>query len=137
MTAIALVQNRSIFSELSNRFNEGGPFFMSLILICFILAITFLIIGFIYLKKNPKKSAKMTILTSEVSILGLVIGLLGSIIGLIEAFDTVEALENISVMGSGLKVSFLTTLFGSITFILPRIGIIVLKGIKKTEEPME
>ena len=76
-------------------------------------------------------------LTSEVSILGLVIGLLGSIIGLIEAFDTVEALENISVMGSGLKVSFLTTLFGSITFILPRIGIIVLKGIKKTEAARE
>lgn len=137
MTALALLQNRSIFSELANRFNEGGPFFMTLILICFLLALVFLIMGFIYLKKNPLQSAKMINLTSEVSILGLVIGLLGSIIGLIEAFDTVEALENISVMGSGLKVSFLTTLFGSITFILPRIGIVVLKGIKKIEEPKE
>lgn len=133
MTAIALTQNRTIFTELANRFNEGGPFFMSLILICFILALVFLVLGFIHLKKNPQKSSKMIILTSEVSILGLVIGLLGSIIGLIEAFDTLESLENVSVMGAGLKVSFLTTLFGSITFILPRIGIIVLKGIRKTE----
>ncbi|GGD96568.1 hypothetical protein GCM10011312_20110 [Planktosalinus lacus] len=137
MTALPLVQNRSIFNELANRFSEGGPFFMTLILICFLLALVFLVLGFIYLKKNPQKSAKMINLTSEVSILGLVIGLLGSIIGLIEAFDTVEALENISVMGSGLKVSFLTTLFGSITFILPRIGIIILKGIKKIEAPKE
>lgn len=133
MTPIALIQNRSFFTELANRFNEGGPFFMTLILICFILALVFLVLGFIYLKKNPEKSSKMINLTSEVSILGLVIGLLGSIIGLIEAFDTLESLENVSLMGAGLKVSFLTALFGSITFILPRIGIIVLKGIRKTE----
>ena len=135
MKAMALIQNTGFFDELSNRFREGGPFFMSLILICLILALAFLLFGFYALKKNPMKSKKMIGLASDVSILGLVIGLLGSIIGLIEAFDTItiDALGNISdaKMGSGLKVSFLTTLFGSITFILPRIGIIVLKGLQK------
>lgn len=106
---------------------------MSLILICFLLALVFLFIGFFLLKKDPKKSGKMIGLASEISILGLVIGLLGSIIGLIEAFDAIESLENINsnMMAGGLKVSFLTTLFGSVTFILPRIGIIVFKGIQK------
>lgn len=71
----------------------------------------------------------MTRLTSEFSVLGLVIGFLGSIIGLILAFDTIESFGKVSseVLAGGLKVSLLTLVFGSITFILPRIGIILLK----------
>lgn len=133
MIAITLLQNTGIFGQLSNRFNEGGPFFMSLILICLFLALGFIFFGFYTLNKNPQKSKKMIALASDISILGLVIGLLGSIIGMIEAFDTIESIGNMSnsTMGAGLKVSFLTTLFGSITFIIPRIGIIVLKGLQK------
>lgn len=133
MKVITLIQNTGFFGELSNRFSEGGPFFMSLILICLILAIVFLCFGFHTLKKNPLKSKKMIALASDVSILGLVIGLLASIIGMIQAFDTIEAVGDMSSanMGAGLKVSFLTTLFGTITFILPRIGIIILKGLQK------
>lgn len=133
MKAITLLQNTGFFGELSNRFNEGGPFFMSLILICLLFALVFLFFGFSTLKKNLLKSKKMIGLASDVSILGLVIGLLASIIGMIQAFDTIEAVGDMSSanMGAGLKVSFLTTFFGSITFILPRIGIIILKGLQK------
>ncbi|WP_239000393.1 MotA/TolQ/ExbB proton channel family protein [Hyunsoonleella ulvae] len=79
------------------------------------------------------KSKKMTGLASDVSILGLVIGFLGSIIGMIAAFDAVNAVGDISsgTMAAGLKVSFLTTVFGAVTFILPRIGIIILKVLQK------
>ncbi|MBJ6367030.1 MotA/TolQ/ExbB proton channel family protein [Snuella sedimenti] len=131
MTTIALLQNPSLFSELSKRFNEGGPFFMSLILICLLLALTFLFFGFFNLRKHPEKSRKMMGLASDVSILGLVFGLLGSIFGLIEAFDAISAMKDIGSarIADGLKVTLLTTLFGSFTFILPRIGIIVLKGL--------
>lgn len=139
MKAIVLIQNTGFFDELSNRFREGGPFFMSLILICLILALAFLLFGFYALKKNPMKSKKMIELASEVSILGLVFGLLGSIIGLIQAFDAIDSLGNISdfKMGSGLKVSFLTTLFGSVTFILPRIGIILYIGMQKSDSRID
>ncbi|GAA3568406.1 MotA/TolQ/ExbB proton channel family protein [Snuella lapsa] len=131
MTTITLLQHPSLFSELSKRFNEGGPFFMSLILICLLLALTFLFFGFFNLKKHPEKSRKMMSLASDISILGLVFGLLGSILGLIEAFDAISSMKDISLgmMSGGLKVSLLTTLFGSFTFILPRIGIIILKGL--------
>ncbi|MEC3907746.1 MotA/TolQ/ExbB proton channel family protein [Tamlana sp. 2201CG12-4] len=116
-----------------DRFIEGGPLFMSLILICFLLAFFFLISGFISLKKDLAKSKKMTGLASDVSVLGLVIGLLGSIIGMITAFDAIESVGGMSqgVIAGGLKVSFLTTVFGSVTFILPRIGIIILKALQK------
>jgi len=133
MDAILLLQNTGFLGELLKRFNEGGPFFMTLILICLIIALVFLFFGFSTLKKNPPKSKKMIGLASDASILGLVIALLGSIIGLIEAFDAIDAIGNSSgaKMAGGLKVSFLTTLLGSITFIVPRIGIIVLKGLQK------
>ena len=110
-----------------DRFMEGGPLFMSLILICLLLALSFVVMGFVNLKKNVLKSKKMTGLASDASILGLVIGFLGSIIGMITAFDAIESMGDISsgMMAAGLKVSFLTTVFGAVTFILPRIGIII------------
>jgi hypothetical protein len=116
-----------------DRFMEGGPLFMSLILICFLLSFFFLAMAFLSLKKDLNKSIKMTKLASEISVLGLVIGFLGSIIGLIGAFDSIESFGKVSaeVLAAGLKVSLLTLVFGSITFILPRIGIILLKTLQK------
>jgi hypothetical protein len=116
-----------------DRFMEGGPLFMSLILICLLLALAFVVMGFINLKKDVIKSKKMTSLASDVSILGLVFGFLGSIIGMITAFDAIESIGDVSqgMMAAGLKVSFLTTVFGAVTFILPRIGIIILKVLQK------
>ena len=116
-----------------DRFMEGGPLFMSLILICLLLALFFVGMGFINLKKDLAKSRKMTGLASDVSILGLVFGFLGSTIGMIAAFDAIGAIGDISqgMMAAGLKVAFLTTVFGCITFILPRIGIVILKTLQK------
>lgn len=117
-----------------DRFNEGGPFFMSLILICLLLALFFIALGFVNLKKDVAKSKKMTSLASDVSILGLVFGFLGATIGMIEAFDAIGAIGDISqgMMAAGLKVALLSTVFGCVTFILPRIGIIILKVLHKS-----
>ncbi|RMA57286.1 MotA/TolQ/ExbB proton channel family protein [Ulvibacter antarcticus] len=120
-------------SPVTSRFMEGGPIMMSLILICLLLALFFLVKGFLSLKNDLGKSRKMTTLASDVSLLGLVIGFLGSIFGMISAFDSIEAIGEIStpMLAAGLKVSFLTTVFGCITFILPRIGILILRALQK------
>ncbi len=133
MNTLLLLQDQNLTTQASNRFTEGGPFFMTLILICLIVAIVLQAIGFLNHKKNPDKVKKMITLSSDVSILGLVIGLLGSIIGMMEAFDAIESIENMSqnMIAGGLKVSFLTALFGSVTFIIARIGIIILKALQK------
>ncbi|WP_299551130.1 MotA/TolQ/ExbB proton channel family protein [Seonamhaeicola sp.] len=124
---------QSLGTELSRRFNEGGPFFMSLILICFLLSLFFLIWGFLNLRKDALKSKKMLSLTADSSLLGLVLGFLGSVIGLITAFDSVEAMGNPdpAIFAGGLKVSLLTATFGLFTFVISRIGILVLRGLHK------
>lgn len=122
-----------ILNPFVDRFNEGGPLFMSLILICLVLAILFLVKAFMALSKNVPQSKKMMRLVADAGLLGLVIGFLGSIIGMITAFDSIEAIDNVSsgMMAGGLKVSFLTTLFGTLTFIISRIGLLILKGMHK------
>ena len=72
MIAITILQNPSVFSELSKRFNEGGPFFMTLILISLLLSLFFLVRGFLKVNSNPKASKKMLRLVSDASFLGLV-----------------------------------------------------------------
>jgi len=116
-----------------DRFNEGGPFFMSLILICLLLSIILLVKGFLSLKKDILISKKMLSLAIDSSLLGLVLGFLGSVIGLITAFDSVEALGNPdpAIFAGGLKVSLLTATFGLFTFVVSKIGILVLRAMQK------
>ena len=116
-----------------DRFNEGGPFFMSLILICFLLSLFLLIQGFRYVSNNPEKSLKMQSLVRSSSLLGLVFGLFGTVVGLITAFDSIDASKNISseMIAGGIKVALLTSLFGIVTFLLARIGLFIIKWIQK------
>jgi len=119
--------------QFVDRFNEGGPLFMSLILICLLLSVLFIILGFINLKKNEQLSIKYIRLTTDSSLLGLVLGFLGSVIGLITAFDTIEAMGSPSpeVFAGGLKVSLLTATFGLFSFIIARLGILILRWLTK------
>ncbi|MGB1308421.1 MAG: MotA/TolQ/ExbB proton channel family protein [Oceanihabitans sp.] len=114
-------------------FADGGTLMMSLILICLLVSIFFLIKGFMNLNKNVTTSKKMVKLAADSSLLGLVIGFFASILGLITAFDSVEAMGNPdpSIFAGGLKVSLLTATFGLFTFIIARVGILILKGLHK------
>lgn len=127
-------QSYSLFSLFfMNIFIEGGPFFMTLILLSLLLSIFFLVKGFLSVKSNPEKSKKMLQFVNDASLLGLVLGFLGSIIGLIGAFDAIESFDNVSsaMIAGGLKVSFLTIVFGSFTFVVSRIGILILRSLVK------
>jgi hypothetical protein len=132
---IPLFSKLLVLNPFVDRFIEGGPLFMSLILICLLLSLFFLVKGFLSLSKDLSVSRKMTRLASDASLLGLVLGFLGSIIGMITAFDAIESFDKISsaMIAGGLKVSFLTTVFGTITFIIPRIGILILRSMQKAE----
>jgi len=133
---VSLVANKLIISsQFVDRFNEGGPLFMSLILICLLLSVCFIVISFINLKKNEHLSKKYIRLTTDTSLLGLVLGFLGSVIGLITAFDSIEAMgsPDPSIFAGGLKVSLLTATFGLFSFVIARIGILVLRWLTKEE----
>ena len=122
----------SIF--LSNLFTDGGTGMMSLILICLIASLIFIVKGFLSAKTNSSTSKKMLGLATDSSLLGLVIGFFASILGLISAFDTVEAMGNPdpALFASGLKVSLVTAVFGLLTFIIARIGILILRSMQSS-----
>ncbi|MCX7549841.1 MotA/TolQ/ExbB proton channel family protein [Xanthomarina sp. F2636L] len=119
-------------NPFADRFSEGGSF-MILILICLLLSIFFIVKGFLSLKTDIKKSKKMLKLTVDTSLLGLVLGFFASVLGLITAFDSIEAMGNAdpAIFAGGLKVSLLTATFGLLTFIIARIGIVILRGMQK------
>ena len=127
----------SIF--LSNVFTEGGTVMMYLILICLLLSALFLVKGFLTTKTNIAQSVKMRKMAAESSLLDLVIGFFASILGLISAFDTIEAMGNPNpeLFAAGLKISLLTATFGLFSFIVIRVGILVLRGIQSYDKTKE
>jgi uncharacterized membrane protein YfcA len=130
MKQLLILKTQAILSNpFVDRFIEGGPFFMSIILLCLILTFYFIAKGFLS-KDDVEKTKKNIALIADISLLGLVIGFFSSIIGLISAFDTLDALDGMAssgVFAAGLKVSFLSTVFGTLVFIIGRIGILILR----------
>ena len=124
-----------VVNPISDKFYEGGVLFMSSILICFLLSLYFLIRGFMTIKNNPGYSKRMIRLVTDSSLLGLVVGFFASILGLITAFDTVEAMgdPDPSIFAGGLKVSLLTATFGLFTFVIARLGILILRWLQKED----
>ena len=107
-----------------DRIQEGGPFFMWPIVIVFIILVAL----FVRQLVTKADKAHTIILLSNISLFILSWGLLGSVIGLIEAFDAVEGLGDVSqgMMAGGLKIAFLSTVFGLVTFITGRLFILIL-----------
>jgi biopolymer transport protein ExbB/TolQ len=109
---------------------EGGPLFMYTLLLLLFVNIALFIQGLIKIEKQEQNKE----LLSSIGLFALVFGFLGQIIGLIGAFDTIESIGNVSpnIISSGLKISFLTTGFGSLVFLVARFGIIVFTFMKKS-----
>ncbi|WP_204345375.1 MotA/TolQ/ExbB proton channel family protein [Psychroserpens algicola] len=132
---------KNVFSQViaANIFMEGGPLFMSLILICLLASLAFIVVGFMRSKSATLKARKFLKLAVDASLLGLVLGFLGSVIGLISAFDSVEAMgnPNPAIFAGGLKVSLLTATFGLFSFVVGRIGIMVLRLVLPSEDSLE
>ncbi|MGB0891428.1 MAG: MotA/TolQ/ExbB proton channel family protein [Flavobacteriaceae bacterium] len=114
---------------LFNRLNEGGPFFMYpillMLIICIALTATSLIKGDL--------NNKIYSLIKHISLFALVWGFLGLMIGLITAFDSISSSGGISTpaFASGLKIGLLSPTFGAFTFLVARLGIILLTLKKK------
>ena len=120
-------------TTLLNRFLEGGALFMSLILICLLLSIYFMARGFLSVKTNPVLSKKMLPFINDSGTLGLALGFFSAFLGLITGFDAIEAsgAAEPSILAGGIKVALLSPLFGLFTFIVSRVGMLLLKLLQK------
>ena len=122
-----------IGTTLFNRFLEGGALFMSLILICLLLSIYFMVNSFLTINTNKENSKRMLKHIGDSGTLGLALGVLGALIGLITAFDVIEATGGAApaIIAGGLKVAILSPLFGLFTFSFAKLSILVLRLIQK------
>ena len=105
--------------------SEGGYFFMMPLAVLLIAVIILAIRGNI----SSKGSAKTLKLLQSLGLFALVWGILGQVLGLIEALDTIEFIDGVTmnIVAGGLKRTFLPTFLGAIVFLFARVGIIVMQ----------
>ena len=122
-----------IGTTLINRFLEGGALFMSLILICLLISIYFIVISTLNIKTNNDISKKMLKHINDSGILAMILGFLGAFLGLLSAFDIIEATGQAapSIIAGGLKIALLSPIFGLFTFAISRLAILLLRVIQK------
>ena len=122
-----------IGTTLINRFLEGGAFFMSLILICLLISIYFIVKSTLNIKTNNDISKKMLKHINDSGILAMILGFLGAFLGLLSAFDILEATGQAapSIIAGGLKIALLSPIFGLFTFAISRLAILLLRVIQK------
>jgi len=122
-----------IGTTLINRFMEGGALFMSLILICLLISIYFIVKSILNIKTNNDVSIKMLNHINDSGTLALALGFLSAFLGLISAFDVLEATGQAapSIIAGGLKVALLSPGFGLFTFTISRLASLCLRIIQK------
>lgn len=120
----------TIFADMSsplifNLLNEGGAFFMYSLLLMLLISLG--ILGYSFAKGDH--DGKLLELLKSISLFALVFGFLGHMIGLISALDTIESMDGgiyTPMLAAGLKVGLLSPLFGTVIFLIVRLGIIFL-----------
>ncbi|PHQ57250.1 MAG: biopolymer transporter ExbD [Lutibacter sp.] len=117
-------------TQLLQRLNEVGPYFMYPALIILIIILILITKAFLNLKNDNSKNIN---LISSIGLFALIWGFLGQLIGLIQAFDYIQLAGEIptTILAGGLKVSMISTTFGAIIFLISRLGVITLTWIKK------
>lgn len=122
-----------IGTTLFNRFMDGGALFMSLILICLLTSIYFIVKSVLNIKSNIENSKKMLKHIGDSGTLGLALGIMGALLGLIAGFDAIEAIGEVNtvILTSGLKIALLSPLFGLFSYSVSRLAILVLRIIQE------
>jgi hypothetical protein len=103
---------------MKNLFYMGGPLFMSILTILFVVMCAWIVYHFV-LSFNPSKQSKdKSLLLLEygksIGLFALITGIFGQLIGLYSAFSAIEQAGSVSpaMVYSGLKVSMVTTFYG-------------------------
>jgi biopolymer transport protein ExbB/TolQ len=111
----------------------GGMLFMTILSISFTLIIAASILNIMRLSKGNYNSEKQSLTISDIKAIGIfaiVWGIFGQSIGLFSAFQAIEAAGDISpaMIYGGLKVSMITTLYGTFIFLISWLITIILNN---------
>jgi len=132
---ISVVQDSGVFSELYMRIQEGGPFWMTLIILCFLLMLFLIVNAILKLKSSKNIFRKSISLINQIALLALVMGLFSQLLGLIQVFDAFQSLDNVNpeLFAGALKITLLSPVFGGFTFIVGRLASFILSWMRNPE----
>ena len=119
----------NLWTQIINKFNEGGPFFTYIILILLIIILAIFIKGIL----DRKDLNKTISLLKSLSWFTIAWGFYARTFGLIVAFDNVSAHGELtpSLLAEGLKMALINPIFAISVFLIARAGIIALILIQK------
>lgn len=111
----------------------GGWQFMSVLSISFTIIIAATILNIMRVSKGSYNDQKQVLNIVDIKAIGtfaIVCGIFGQSIGLFSALQAMEAAADISpqMIYGGLKVSFITTLYGMFIFLVSRLIVIVMNN---------
>jgi hypothetical protein len=100
----------------------GGVLFMSVLSICLTVIIATTILNIIRITRGNYKAGSQFLTIQDIRAIGvfaIIWGIFGQSIGLFSALQAIEAAADISpaMIFGGLKVSFITTLYGTFIFL--------------------
>lgn len=119
------------------RFTElhwmGGTLFMSVLSISFTIIIAVTILNIIRILRGKYETKKQILNINDIRAIGtfaIIWGIFGQSIGLFSALQALEAAADISpqMIYGGIKVSFITTLYGMFIFLVSRLIAIILSN---------
>ncbi|MEJ2005738.1 MAG: MotA/TolQ/ExbB proton channel family protein [Cyclobacteriaceae bacterium] len=113
-------------------FNEGGPLFMGILTILFLLMIVAAVrtyTRYSQSKTNLKQAKQGIANVRSLGLLALVFGIFGQLLGLYQMFVAIQEIESVApaLLAGGLKVSMITTLYGMFIFIIGIIAVMILR----------
>lgn len=109
---------------MKDLFYMGGPLFMGILSILFLLMLMYSVVNLItILKSNNGDILKVRSRLKHIKTIGLfslITGILGQLIGLYSAFSAIERASDISpaLIFGGLKISMITTLYGIFIYLI-------------------
>lgn len=126
-------QNILLFNTFFKRMQEGGFLTTTLSVLLLVISVIIFIKGILQIKKGIKVGYKNIKLINALGLLALVQGVFGQLIGMVSVLDKFEFVgaDSAVLLASGLKLSFLPTLFGTFTFIISKVASIILLAIQK------
>lgn len=109
---------------MKDLFHMGGPLFMGILTILFVLMLAYSVISTISIINkggdDPVKVRSRLPHIKAIGLFALITGILGQLIGLYDAFAAIERAMDISppIMAGGLKVSMITTMYGMVIYLI-------------------
>lgn len=120
------------FHTVAERMQEGGMFFMSLILICGLAILVLAGLG-VYkaLRKKPGLRKDISLINS-LGLFALVAGIFSQLLQLIGTLDAIEYTTAVQLqdIAGGIKLTILPTLFGCLVLLIARFITLVLQWLQ-------